>query len=95
VTYENGPWQLTLNQLFVGHYIDADEERTVGTYSLLNLNTAYSGIRNLTLTLGVRNVMDRDPPFTRQTQAFQVGYDPALSDPTGRFYYASIRYRFR
>jgi hypothetical protein len=28
-------------------------------------------------------------------QAFQVGYDPALADPTGRFFYASVRYRFR
>jgi iron complex outermembrane receptor protein len=95
LTYDQGPLQLTLNQLFVGHYIDADEARTVGTYSVFNLNAAYTGwYKGLTLTLGVRNVMDRDPPYTRQTQAFQVGYDPALTDPMGRFYYASVRYRF-
>lgn len=47
------------------------------------------------LSLGVKNVLDTDPPFTRQAQSFQVGYDPALADPTGRFYYASIRYRFK
>jgi len=43
----------------------------------------------------VKNVFDRDPPFTRQQQSFQVGYDPALTDPTGRFFYGSIRYRFK
>jgi iron complex outermembrane receptor protein len=95
LTYSQGPWEVTLNQLFVGHYTDSDEERTVGTYSVWNLNTAWSGIKNLTLTLGVRNVMDRDPPFSRQEQAFQVGYDPALADPMGRFFYGSIRYRFK
>jgi iron complex outermembrane receptor protein len=90
-----GAWQLTLNQLFVGHYTDADQVRTVGTYSVLGLNAAYSVFKGLTLTAGVKNLLDRDPPFTNQNQAFQVGYDPALADPTGRFFYASVRYRFR
>jgi iron complex outermembrane receptor protein len=61
----------------------------------LPVNAAYRGIRNTTLTLGVKNVFDTDPPYTRQNQSFQVGYDPALADPTGRFYYASVRFRFK
>ena len=40
-------------------------------------------------------MFDRDPPFTRQDRAFQIGYDPALTDPTGRFYYGSVRYAFK
>ena len=95
ITSNIGAWQLTLNQLFVGHYLDADGERTVGTYNVWGFNVAYSGFRNLTLTAGVKNVFDTDPPYTRQAQAFQVGYDPALTDPTGRFFYASVRYRFK
>lgn len=95
ITTELGPLQLTAHQLFVGHYTDADGARTVGTYDVWGLNAAYTGIRNLTLTLGVKNVFDRDPPFTRQNQSFQVGYDPALADPTGRFWYAGVRFRFK
>jgi iron complex outermembrane receptor protein len=95
VTTDIGALQLTANQLFVGHYTDADGIRTVGTYSTIGLNAAYSGIRNTTLTLGVKNVFDTDPPYTRQNQSFQVGYDPALADPTGRFFYASVRFRFK
>jgi iron complex outermembrane receptor protein len=95
VTAETGAFQLTLNELYVGHYIDADGIRTVDSYSTVGLNLAYTGIRNTTLTLGVKNVFDQDPPYTRQNQAFQVGYDPALTDPTGRFFYASVRYRFK
>jgi iron complex outermembrane receptor protein len=95
ITTDIGPVQLTANQLFVGHYTDADGVREVGTYSTIGLNAAYTAIRNLTLTLGVKNVFDTDPPFTRQNQSFQVGYDPALTDPTGRFWYAGVRLRFK
>jgi iron complex outermembrane receptor protein len=56
-----GPFQLTLNQLFVGHYTDAELGRTVGTYSVWGFNASYTGLRNLTITAGVKNIMDRDP----------------------------------
>ena len=92
---EYGPVAVTLNQQFVGKYTDADGVRTVASYSVLGLNAAYTGIRNFTIGLGVKNLLDRDPPFSNQQQAFQVGYDPALADPTGRFFYASLRYRFK
>lgn len=95
ISTDIGPLALTLNQLYVGHYTDSGGARTVGSYSLFGLNAAYSGVRNFIFTLGVKNLMDRDPPYTRQTQSFQVGYDPALTDPTGRFFYAAVRYRFK
>ena len=95
VTTEVGKFAVTVHQLFVGHYTDAETGRTVGTYSPIGLNVAYNGIRNLTITGGVKNLFDNDPPYTRQNQSFQVGYDPALADPTGRFFYAGLRFRFR
>jgi iron complex outermembrane receptor protein len=94
VAWESGPYKATLNQLFIGHYTDADGIRKVGTYSVWGLNGQYTGFKGWTLGLGVKNMFDRDPPFTRQTQSFQVGYDPALTDPTGRFWYGTVRYRF-
>ena len=35
------------------------------------------------VTVGVRNLLDRDPPATRQRNTFQVGYDPRYYDPRG------------
>ena len=89
-----GPWAANLNQLYIHGYTDAEGERRVGAYSVVGLNGSYNGFKNLSLTLGVRNLFDRDPPYTRQAQAFQIGYDPALADPTGRFWYASVKYAF-
>ena len=95
VAAEFGKLMLTLNQQFVGKYTDSDGVRTVASYSVFGLNAAYTGLRNFTIGLGVKNILDTDPPFSRQSQSFQVGYDPALADPMGRFFYASLRYRFK
>jgi iron complex outermembrane receptor protein len=93
-----GAWNATLAQTFQEGYNEPDVvggARRVGSYSLVDLQTQYSGVRNVTLTLGVRNLFDRDPPLTNQNQAFQVGYDPTYADPRGRFLYASVAYSFR
>ena len=95
-----GPWGANLNQTFVNGYQDAacaDGSfcRDVGAYSIWGLNGTYTGFKNFTLTLGVRNLADTNPPYTRQSNAFQVGYDPSLTDPTGRFWYGSVRYAFK
>jgi iron complex outermembrane receptor protein len=95
VTLGTGPLQFTLTELYVLGYTDAGGARRVGSYDVYGLNADFTGIRNLTLSLGVKNVLDREPPYTRQSQSFQVGYDPALTDPTGRFYYASVRFKFK
>ena len=42
------------------------------------------------LTVGVNNVADEDPPFANLTD----GYDSSLADPSGRFYYVSLRKKF-
>jgi iron complex outermembrane receptor protein len=91
-------WSATLAQTFQEGYREADAiggARRAGSYSLIDLQTQYSGMRKVTLTLGVHNLFDRDPPLTTQNQAFQVGYDPTYADPRGRFIYASIAYSFR
>ena len=92
-----GSWSANLNQLYVHGYTEEIDTppRRVGSYSIWGINGSYTGFRNLTLTLGIKNLFDTDPPFTRQDRAFQIGYDPALADPTGRFYYASVRYAFK
>ena len=100
--FNRGPWGVTVAQNYFHHYLEPDispgatsDLRKVGAYSVWDLSGRYTGIKNTTLTLGVRNLFDRDPPFTSQGATFQVGYDPTYADPIGRFYYGSVRYAFR
>ena len=99
-----GPWSAMLAQTFQTGYQDQTvfdaagnplPPRRVGTWSVWDTQVRYTGFRNFTLTGGIRNLFDRDPPFTRQSDTFQVGYDPRYADPRGRTYYAAVRYTFR
>ena len=97
VSWEQGPWTATLAQTFQNGYADAnplpdDTSRRVGTYSVWDIQASYTGWRNLTPTLGVRNLFDRNPPFSNGTSN---GFDPAYADPRGRTYYARLRYAFK
>ncbi|WP_462163802.1 TonB-dependent receptor [Pseudoalteromonas xiamenensis] len=47
------------------------------------------------LVFGVKNLLDRDPPFTLNGDAgHQVGYDPRYADPYGRTFYVQADYTF-
>jgi hypothetical protein len=50
----------------------------------------WTGVKNLTIALGIKNLFDRAPPFTNQTFTFQNGYDPSYADPRGAFWYANV-----
>ena len=69
--------------------------RRVSPYSLWGLQGRYEGIRNVTASAGIRNVLDSPPPVTNQTQAGQTGTDPTYADPRGRTYYLAVRYAVR
>ena len=100
--WARGPWDLTLAQNFQKHYTDLPSTNTgatakVGNYETYDFQLAYSGFKNLRLTAGVRNLFDRDPPYTNSggQVSFQAGYDPQYADPRGRFYYGAVRYEFK
>ena len=61
----------------------------------MDLQGAYSGLKNWTFTLGVKNLMDTNPPLTNSNLTFQSGYDPSYYDPRARFVYGSIKYAFK
>jgi iron complex outermembrane receptor protein len=70
-------------------------DRHVPSYSIVDLQGRYTGFRNLSLTLGIRNLFDRAPPLTNQQRSFQVGTDPGYADPRGRMWYGAVRYSFK
>ncbi len=49
-------------------------------------------LKGTTITLGMQNVFDSDPPFV--AGAFGPGYDPSLADVKGRFWYLQLTKRF-
>ena len=49
-------------------------------------------LNNTTVTLGMQNVFDSDPPFV--AGSFENGYDESLATIKGRFWYVQLRKRF-
>jgi iron complex outermembrane recepter protein len=94
-TWQSGPWGATIAQNFVLGYIDDTPNRRVASYSVIDLQGRWEGWKGLGVTLGVKNIMDRDPPASNQGQTFQVGYDPRYTDAHGRTYYVGLKYAFK
>jgi iron complex outermembrane receptor protein len=99
-TWEMGPWQATLGNTYQSAYVDVNTDpdgntRQVGSLSIWDLQGSYTGFKNFTLTLGVKNVLDTDAPLTNSNLTFQSGYDPSYYDPRARFVYGSVRYVFK
>jgi iron complex outermembrane recepter protein len=49
-------------------------------------------LNNTTVTLGMQNVFDEDPPFV--AGSFENGYDESLATIKGRFWYVQLKKRF-
>ena len=69
--------------------------RTVGTYETYDLQGSYTGFKAMRVTLGIKNVLDRDPPYANHGSGFVGSYDLSYTDIRGRFLYASLAYMFK
>ena len=87
-------WNFGVGYRFQSGYSDKGETRNVGTYELFDLTASYRGLKNLTVRAGIQNVLDTAPPYTRQNDYFQVGYDPTYADPRGRTFTLAVNYAF-
>ena len=104
--WAKGPWGLTVAQNFQNGYEDiaaapfgdpGPNPRRVGTYETYDVQGSFGGVKNLKMALGIKNLFNRDPPYTNAggQNFFQAGYDPGYADPRGRFYYGSLTYAFK
>ena len=70
----------------------------VKRYYTFDWQSAWTFRKDMTLTLGLLNIFDRDPPFTLSTSGTnkgqQFGYDDRYYDPRGRTLYGNFTYRF-
>jgi hypothetical protein len=69
-----------------------------GKKNVLPVSTAYNPcgwrawLNQTTLTLGMQNVFDSDPPFV--AGSIENNYDESLADVRGRFWYVQLKKRF-
>lgn len=66
----------------------------VDSYSTIDIYGSWKPLKSVSLTAGVRNVTDVEPPLSYQVYVFQSGYDPRYSSPEGRAYYVRGTYSF-
>lgn len=79
----------------LGGYVDLKGKK-VDDYATLDWQTKYSFNKNLSVTGGIRNLLDKEPPMSvRDTGGGnQVGYDGRYTDPLGRTFYVTGSYKF-
>ena len=93
-SYANGPWSGHLVNKYKAGYEDQTPPNQVGDYSTWDLFGTWTGLKGLTITAGIRNLFDQDPPFTNQDTTFQRGYDPRFTDPLGCTFLVRASYKF-
>lgn len=97
--WSHGPWSATLSNKYMSGYVDQNDvadqfKQNVSAYSTWAISGTYTGFKNTSITAGVKNLLNTDPPFTNQGTTFQQGYDPRFTDPVGRAYYIRANYKF-
>jgi iron complex outermembrane receptor protein len=109
-TYSTGPWTAMLQHQYRSGYTDAmlpgiangsivpeNWNPKVKAYQLWNASIGYTGIKNLNLAFGVKNLLDTDPPFSAAydgNTGAGSSWDPRVADPRGRAYTFTVEYKF-
>ncbi len=108
-TFSLNDWATTLSVNYSSGYQDEDRtpyvgsnpagtpvNRRIASYTIFNLFATFTGIKNTTLTAGLVNMFDRQPPFTWHDPDYVIGagYDPRVADPRGRTLQVSAKYAF-
>ena len=70
----------------------------IGDYTTVDWQTKWDVMKNLSVTFGILNLFDQNPPFSLATSGTnkgqQFGYDDRYYDPRGRTYYGSLSLKF-
>jgi iron complex outermembrane recepter protein len=103
LTYTEGPWSGRFSQSYTRGYKDEEPftippgfNPDVKAYIVYNASATYTGFKNTTVTLGIKNLLNTDPPFTAHNVDFAggAGWDPRVGNPRGRAFTARLSYKF-
>ncbi|HET9977761.1 MAG TPA: TonB-dependent receptor [Burkholderiaceae bacterium] len=109
-TYTQGPWSGTVSQIYrtgvkdrtapgvaSGAIVPPLWTAKTEAYVVHNVALTYTGLKNLTLTAGIKNLLGVDPPFSYtydDVTGAGGAWDPRVADPRGRSYTLKLEYRF-
>jgi iron complex outermembrane receptor protein len=110
LTYTQGVWGASVSNIYRSGYADfvlpgvangtvlpADWNPRVKPYSIYNISGSYTGIKNVALTVGVKNLFDTKPPFSA-TYDTNTGagssWEPRVADPRLRSFTFLVDYKF-
>jgi iron complex outermembrane recepter protein len=91
-------WGAGLADRFYSRYVDeypnaAGIVPNVGSYSLVDTYVSVKPVDKLTVLFGIKNLLDRNPPFTDAPQNnFAAGYNELTADPLLRNFYVNLKY---
>ena len=77
--------------------IPAGQPSRIKSYTLYNLTASYTGIKNTTLTGGITNLFNTDPPFANSydtNTGSGSSWEPRVADPRGRSFIIGAEYKF-
>lgn len=105
VSAEKGPWSGQMMLRSVAGFYDSDTPSLikpttpfVGSYDETDISVKYSGFKGWEILGGIKNIFDRQPPFSVQNVSSnsytQMGFAEIYTN-RGRFYYGGLTYKFR
>jgi iron complex outermembrane receptor protein len=94
VAWNRNAWDANLSAQTRSKFLQANQLvfRNVASYTTLNTQVGYAGIKGLRLAVGVNNLADKKPPFSDNEND---GYANSTDNPVGRYYYISARYNWK
>ncbi len=102
--WDRNALSLTLSNTYQSGYRDqnvfglvapSEANHHVEAYVLWDLTGSYKISKELKISGGILNLLDKDPPYTNQAKYFQTSWDPTYADPRGRSYYVNLQYKFK
>ena len=92
--WNKGELAAGLSAHYKSGYLDQDPSYHVASYTTFDTYFSWTQKKGLGVTVGVRNLADRNPPLSYQDSQFQSGFDPRYTDPLGRTFYVRGSYSF-
>lgn len=110
ITAKRGNWSGMLQNVYRSGYTDqvlpgvesgrispSNYNPEVDAYSIFHASVNYTGFKNLTLTAGIKNLFDKDPPFAityESASGAGSSWEPRVADPRGRSFTLTANYKF-
>ena len=106
LTVSKGDWSGLLSSRYASGYRDqipdggkllpAGFNTMVDDYLTFGLSVTYTGMPHVSITAGIQNLFDKNPPFTAHNvdEVVGAGWDPRVADPRGRAYSLLAKYTF-